>query len=809
MPPRNPGPNAALLAVVEDIKNQSKSDNWSYTWNRCARSLREHPTVITCKEDLLPLHGWGSKTADQVWKKFKDTSHGMVLDAEPEPTQGRARKATSNSRSVQAKSSKTKRAHDGTIEALHHPVDLATPRAKRSRQNMSTTAAGSASSQIPTFPPQFPVPQPMPPINQGSTFLGGFIDPRQLDGFGFWYLDERDHHVRSSSQAYVRVSEEATFKVEFSGIQVDHPWATAFVKQSQPGADGTCYGYVSQTVAEIMTDCPGIEILPSQMRHRPTPFKSHAVPLDQRESTLGGPSNSLLQTEFSKAKRKNNSLDPTRMLSDKSAATLAEMRTTRPFPASSSRTLVPEATKVKDQFVIDTWVDKPTGFAAAEPKFPGPVNTLSAPSSASLPTIPVPTSHSGAKRVATMPLPVASSSARRPAPRASNHIPAPRPVDELELELEDSQPRFTPNLYKPPGASPSRKESESTNNQIYSSVAAQNYLQPFQPWVLPARSYDIFMILDIREGRQSNEALIPDLEARGVNIERRPLAIGDVAWIARKTRLDGLGGPQECVLDFIVERKRMDDLVTSVKDGRFHEQKFRLKESGIGQVFYVVEHYQTSKHRESYDKMIDTALSSTQIVDGFKVKETESLKETAAFLAQIHKTLLRTHQNRDLRIIPTHFIRRYYYTAMQKHLRDTQPDQVYLTTWDAFGVLNAKSGLLTTRECWARMLLCVNGLSPEKVAAIIDLYDTPKALWESFAAAEEEEDIERQRESEERVARQAANGGKEKGKERGKRSAVIPAKHMLTRMPNGIGRRKIGAALSEKVYDLFRAHSYH
>lgn len=137
------------------------------------------------------------------------------------------------------------------------------------------------------------------------------------------------------------------FKVEFSGIQANHHWATAFVKQSQPRVDGTCCGYVSQTVAEIVTDCPGIEMLPSQTRHRPTlaPFKSHAVPLDQRESTLGGPSNSLLQAEFSKAKRKNNSLDPTRMLSGKSAAALAEMRTARPPPASSSRTLVPEATK--------------------------------------------------------------------------------------------------------------------------------------------------------------------------------------------------------------------------------------------------------------------------------------------------------------------------------------------------------------------------------------------------------------------------------------------------------------------------------
>lgn len=105
-----------------------------------------------------------------------------------EPTRGRARETTSNSRSVQAKTSTTKRAHDDTFEDLPHSVELATPQTKRSRQNMSTTAARSASSQILTIPPQFPIAQPIPPMNQESTFPGGFIDPRQLDGFGFWYL---------------------------------------------------------------------------------------------------------------------------------------------------------------------------------------------------------------------------------------------------------------------------------------------------------------------------------------------------------------------------------------------------------------------------------------------------------------------------------------------------------------------------------------------------------------------------------------------------------------------------------------------
>ena len=36
---------------------------------------------------------------------------------------------------------------------------------------------------------------------------------------------------------------------------------------------------------------------------------------------------------------------------------------------------------------------------------------------------------------------------------------------------------------------------------------------------------------------------------------------------------------KEIVLDFIVERKTMDDLVSSIKDGRFQEQKVYLASS--------------------------------------------------------------------------------------------------------------------------------------------------------------------------------------------------------------------------------------
>jgi crossover junction endonuclease MUS81 len=47
-------------------------------------------------------------------------------------------------------------------------------------------------------------------------------------------------------------------------------------------------------------------------------------------------------------------------------------------------------------------------------------------------------------------------------------------------------------------------------------------------------------------------------------LETRKLSIGDFVWIAR----DRISG-RELVLPFVVERKRLDDLRSSIMDGRF------------------------------------------------------------------------------------------------------------------------------------------------------------------------------------------------------------------------------------------------
>jgi crossover junction endonuclease MUS81 len=129
----------------------------------------------------------------------------------------------------------------------------------------------------------------------------------------------------------------------------------------------------------------------------------------------------------------------------------------------------------------------------------------------------------------------------RTGPRLSSHIPAATPLMEIdEHPIDESAiPDFRPD----------------------------------QATIFPAGSYEVVMVLDTREieSKSSRDNFSEAIRSKGINVETRALRLGDVLWIAR--RRDGLGGEEdECVLDYVVERKRLDDLCHSIKDGRYTEQ---------------------------------------------------------------------------------------------------------------------------------------------------------------------------------------------------------------------------------------------
>ena len=129
----------------------------------------------------------------------------------------------------------------------------------------------------------------------------------------------------------------------------------------------------------------------------------------------------------------------------------------------------------------------------------------------------------------------------RTGPRLSSHIPVATPLMEIDEHPTDDTtiPDFRPD----------------------------------QATVFPAGSYEVVMVLDTREieSKSSRDNFSEAIRSKGINVETRALRLGDVLWIAR--RRDGLGGEEdECVLDYVVERKRLDDLCHSIKDGRYTEQ---------------------------------------------------------------------------------------------------------------------------------------------------------------------------------------------------------------------------------------------
>ncbi|KAF8527501.1 restriction endonuclease type II-like protein [Hysterangium stoloniferum] len=367
-------------------------------------------------------------------------------------------------------------------------------------------------------------------------------------------------------------------------------------------------------------------------------------------------------------------------------------------------------------------------------------------------------------------LPTAASSSRNKAAglnrgRVSDFAPAPLAVDEFDVHLD-----------RQAAASLSHASADLIDN-ITDLTVGSGPFPVFDPIVFPSGSYEIILFLDNREVKAKNDRdyIYKELLNEGVNVEQRSLALGDVLWVARRKCPIPDAVNNECILDFILERKRMDDLCQSIKNGRFHEQKFRLTETGL-KVFYLVEDYETAKHKEYFGVQIDTARSSTQVVDGFILKETRKLSYTISYLATMHQTIASLYEGRPLYIIPPHLVKRHSYASFQRHLRQIQPDTPCVTSYQCFERLFGKSANLTSRDLLAQMLLCVKGLSPEKAATIIEVYPTMRSLWEAFGVKKT-------------------------------RVKIPEAKAMLCRI-EGERRQKIGPVLSEKIYNLLRRKNY-
>jgi len=217
-------------------------------------------------------------------------------------------------------------------------------------------------------------------------------------------------------------------------------------------------------------------------------------------------------------------------------------------------------------------------------------------------------------------------------------------------------------------------------------------------------SFDVSLVLDTREIKNKSERdYIPaQLRECGVDVKVRQLALGDMLWIARRHDDNA-----ELVLDHIVERKTKDDLVRSITDGRFREQKERLTRSGIARVVYI---FEDGPAPEFNQQAIDTAIYTTLMVDGFFVKRTTSTDRTIAYLADLHAEITATHG------------------TTQTGIR-----------FDSFNARNTKKARTTLGDLFAKMLATVRDVSGATALEIAAHYKTPSQLIEAYAACSDDD----------------------------------------------------------------------
>ena len=169
----------------------------------------------------------------------------------------------------------------------------------------------------------------------------------------------------------------------------------------------------------------------------------------------------------------------------------------------------------------------------------------------------------------------------------------------------------------------SRKE---YNNNIHYLVSCYPFFILF--YLLPMNIH-----IDTREsGVHDKLVALSTGNTLGINLQVAPLLIGDFTLEMNQTQL------------IVFERKSLLDLASSIKDGRYEEQSFRLiHTSGVHphNIVYIIEGMFSTLRSDADRKMCLSAMTSLSYYKGFSVVRTCSANETAEFIYSTASKILR------------------------------------------------------------------------------------------------------------------------------------------------------------------------
>lgn len=216
------------------------------------------------------------------------------------------------------------------------------------------------------------------------------------------------------------------------------------------------------------------------------------------------------------------------------------------------------------------------------------------------------------------------------------------------------------------------------------------------------KSRRLVLIVDNREKgpKRDNSYFLEKLKMSGFEVETKMLSLGDFLWIVEITT--NLNVKYTLVLDYIIERKTVDDLASSIVDGRYKEQKQRLKKCQLDNVFYLVEGDLLQPGLSG----LKTALNSTRISEKFKVIRTENSRNSKMFISKLHQHV---QQKVDRLFEESRVSFKYHFDEFQKQQQ--------------------KLANFTVKQATINSLKQIKGLGPEAAFNLVSIFPTMLSLY--------------------------------------------------------------------------------
>ncbi|CAM0885209.1 unnamed protein product [Alopecurus aequalis] len=221
------------------------------------------------------------------------------------------------------------------------------------------------------------------------------------------------------------------------------------------------------------------------------------------------------------------------------------------------------------------------------------------------------------------------------------------------------------------------------------------------------QAYEVVLVLDDREtlGLRSRRKFVDNIRCQfHIPVEMKHLPVGDAIWIARHKVFH-----TEYVLDFIVERKNVDDLVASIRDNRYKDQKLRMQKCGINKLIYLVE---GDPNIVDAPESVKTACFTTEILERFNVQRTTGYADTEKRYGRLTRSITD------------------YYGA--NFLANADTSRLCMT-YDEFVKRCSDLAKVTVSDIFALQLMQVPQATEEAVLAVTSLYPTLLSLAQAYS----------------------------------------------------------------------------